>query len=179
MTISFISEPKTQTLAPSFEEPIEMLEACHDKIRFFCHQLFSLPEILKANGVNDGVRNTIDQIMRYFDVAAPLHHADEEQNVFPALLEICPELAPIIERLIGQHLELQHDWMKIREQLLAVKSGKAHALSARRAMNFARRYRLHAEDEEEGIFILAAQHLSKEKLEELGEKMSARRHTHP
>lgn len=174
-----ISEPNAFKLAPSFDEPIEMLEACHDKVRHFCHQLSFLPQQLRATGVNAQIRSSIEQIMRYFDIAAPLHHADEEENLFPEILKHCPEFAPLIERLVGQHLELQHDWLKIREQLIAVHSGKYLALSERRVMNFARRYRLHASDEEEFIFAQARQKIPADILQNLGKIMRERRQTPP
>ncbi len=74
--------PIGQALAPSFDHPIEMLEACHDKVRHFTHQLAQLPAHLDQFGITDATIQTIHGILRYFDVAAPLHHADEEQNLF-------------------------------------------------------------------------------------------------
>ena len=39
--------------SPSFEDPIAMLLACHDKIRRFCTELSLLPEHLSQHGWDD------------------------------------------------------------------------------------------------------------------------------
>ncbi|VEI45489.1 hemerythrin HHE cation binding domain-containing protein [Actinobacillus equuli] len=62
----------------SWAEPIDMLYACHSKVKRFCKQLHILPEYLAKNGVNQAVRNDVQQILNYFNLSAPLHHEDEE-----------------------------------------------------------------------------------------------------
>ncbi|UGA39749.1 hemerythrin domain-containing protein [Chromobacterium haemolyticum] len=81
--------------APSFEQPLEMLQACHDKIRRFCDQLDQLPSYIEQHGVDEAARNTIDGLVRYFDLAGPAHHSDEEDELFPLILErVCPPPPP-------------------------------------------------------------------------------------
>lgn len=167
--------PIGQALAPSFDHPIEMLEACHDKVRYFTHQLAQLPAHLDQFGITDATIQTIHGILRYFDVAAPLHHADEEQNLFPALLTVAPQYSPLIERLLAEHLELNMSWLVLREQLQQVQQGHAQALSRTRVQRFCRRYRLHALDEENEVFTAAKDFLSDMRLQELGQPMAARR----
>ena len=61
----------------SWEEPIEMLYACHSKVKRFCNQLRILPDYLTQNGINQAVKNDVKQILTYFNLSAPLHHDDE------------------------------------------------------------------------------------------------------
>jgi len=46
--------------------------------------------------------------MRYFDMAAPLHHEDEKLHVFPALLK-WPDVAlhQLVARLIAGHRQIE------------------------------------------------------------------------
>ena len=45
----------TQAFA-SWDEPIEMLYACHSKVKSFCRQLQLLPDYLAEHGVNQAVK---------------------------------------------------------------------------------------------------------------------------
>ena len=47
----------------SWEEPIEMLYACHSKVKRFCNQLRILPDYLTQNGINQAVKNDVKQIL--------------------------------------------------------------------------------------------------------------------
>jgi len=73
----------------TWAEPIEMLYACHSKVKRFCKQLQILPVYLAEHGVNQAVKNDVQQILNYFNISAPLHHDDEEKDFFPALVEVC------------------------------------------------------------------------------------------
>ena len=72
-------------LAPDFGTPLAMLTACHDKVRHFAALSLKLAAHIEAKGCDDEAREPASNILRYFDVAAPLHHADEEEDLFPAL----------------------------------------------------------------------------------------------
>ena len=61
----------------TWNEPIDMLYACHSKVKRFCKQLTILPGYLEKNGVNQAVLNDVKTILQYFNHAAPLHHDDE------------------------------------------------------------------------------------------------------
>ena len=49
-----------------------------------CAQLDKLPGYL-AEWRHPVVVTTLEGVLRYFDVAGPLHHADEERDLFPLL----------------------------------------------------------------------------------------------
>ena len=81
----------------TWAEPIEMLYACHSKVKRFCKQLQILPAYLAENGVNQAVKNDVQQILNYFNRSAPLHHEDEEQDFFPILASKKPEAQTAID----------------------------------------------------------------------------------
>ena len=68
-----------ETKSVTFAEPIEMLYACHGKVRRFCSQVAMLSDYIAENGCNQIVLQTIRQIAQYFNVAAPLHHKTKKK----------------------------------------------------------------------------------------------------
>ena len=46
----------------TWKQPIEMLYACHTKVKRFCNQLRILPDYLIKNGLNQVVKNDVQQI---------------------------------------------------------------------------------------------------------------------
>ena len=84
------------TRSVTFEQPTAMLRACHGKVKRFCSQLHALPDYLQQHGYNTVAEQAVAQIRHYFNVAAPLHHQDEEEDFFPLLLQYAPEAKALI-----------------------------------------------------------------------------------
>ena len=70
-----------------FEAPLEMLSACHARIEQQCATLQRLVPHVASHGADTQARSAAAGVMRYFDTAAVDHHADEEVDLFPALIE--------------------------------------------------------------------------------------------
>ena len=83
---SRVSLPGLHTPGAGFDEPFEMLGACHDRVRRSLDLLQRLRDYLKTHACDDSARQAARDVLRYFDIAAPLHHEDEELHVFPPLL---------------------------------------------------------------------------------------------
>ena len=137
-----------ETKSVTFAEPIEMLYACHGKVRRFCSQVAMLSNYIAENGCNQIVLQTIRQIAQYFNVAAPLHHEDEEENFFPLLLQYAPQAQESVVELLRQHISLHNNWAAVSDVHLAI---------------------------EEPLFDMGKTFIPKEKLTEIGEIMAARR----
>lgn len=165
--------------APSFDEPLDMLYACHDKVRRFCDQLDALPAYIAEHGRNQAVINTITGIVRYFDLAGPAHHQDEEDELFPLILARQPDAAPKIEQLLGEHGYLHSRWNAIRDDLLAYNAATLDSISADEVHEFARLYREHAQREEQWLFPTAAALINDSELADAGRRMAARRTLKP
>ena len=161
--------------APSFDEPLDMLYACHDKVRVFCEQLDALPGYIASHGHSHAALNTIHGIVRYFEIAGPAHHQDEEDELFPLILARQPEAAPKIEQLLGEHGYLHSRWNAIRDDLLAFSEGKLEQLNGAEILEFTRLYREHAQREEAWLFPVAGTLISEDELAEAGKRMAARR----
>ena len=157
--------------APSFDEPLDMLYACHDKVRRFCDQLDALPAYIAEHGRNQAVINTISGI--------PAHHQDEEDELFPLILARQPDAAPKIEQLLGEHGYLHSRWNAIRDDLLAYNAAMLDSISADEVHEFARLYREHAQREEQWLFPTAAALINDSELADAGRRMAARRTLKP
>jgi hemerythrin-like domain-containing protein len=163
------------TTAPSFEQPLEMLLACHDKIRRFCDLLDKLPPYIEEHGVDETARNAIDDVVRYFDTAGPAHHTDEEEELFPLIEERLPTSASRLEQLAAEHGYLHSCWNAIRDDLTSLRDGRIRQISKSELQEFARQYREHAATEEAWLFPAAASALSEDELLAAGASMARRR----
>ena len=74
--------------AVGFDTPFEMLEACHERVERSLDLLARLCSYLHDHACDDTARQAARDVLRYFDIAAPLHHEDEELHVFPLLLAL-------------------------------------------------------------------------------------------
>lgn len=158
----------------TWAEPIEMLYACHSKVKRFCKQLQILPTYLAEHGVNQAVKNDVQQILTYFNVSAPLHHEDEEKDFFPALVSVYPKAQENIDALESQHISLHQSWDELAAQLVELLEDKRTAINEELIKRFVSGYDLHI-PLEEPLFELGKEYLSQEKLIEIGQVMAKRR----
>ncbi len=172
--------PGHSSLSASFEAPLEMLYACHQRIHKQCATLRRLVPHLQAHGADAKAREAAAQVLRYFDTAAVHHHADEEQDLFPALLEsmagsdaVC--LRELIEGLVAQHRELDARWHALRNALEDIAKGEAATLGAAAVDALTQAYAAHIAREEAELLPMAARLLDDAALQHVGAAMCARR----
>lgn len=162
------------TQSITFEEPIDMLYACHDKVRRFCNQVKILPGYMAENGCNDVVLQVMRQISQYFNVAAPLHHEDEEENFFPLLLQYAPQAQESIDELLRQHESLHTNWSAVAAEFDRLEADADYRLNEEVLKCFTAGYDVHL-GIEEPLFEMGKTFIPKEKLTEIGKVMAARR----
>lgn len=163
-----------ETKSVTFAEPIEMLYACHGKVRRFCNQVAMLSDYIAENGCNQIVLQTIRQISRYFNVAAPLHHEDEEENFFPLLLQYAPQARESVGELLHQHIGLHDNWAAVSAEFAKLEVDNTYIPDAEAFKRFVAGYDVHLAIEEP-LFDMGKTFIPKEKLTEIGEIMAARR----
>lgn len=113
-----IAIPGFSTPTVGADAPLELLSACHARIERQCATLLRLAVHLAAHGIDDEARQAATSVMRYFDLSAPNHHADEEQDLFPALLESVAGsdaqcLRALIDGLSAEHRALEALWRRV------------------------------------------------------------------
>jgi hemerythrin-like domain-containing protein len=96
--------------------PLDLLLACHERIRHFSAVARRIAE--SANAPLDQIADAAADVHRYFTVALPLHEADETVSVEPRLSAAVPGCAAALasEQMLVQHKEIN---MLLR-QLLAL-----------------------------------------------------------
>lgn len=173
--------PGHQAPAVGFEVPLEMLSACHGRIDNQCATLRRLLQHVQSHGVDESARVAARAVIRYFETAARLHHADEEQNLFPALIEsmagsdaIC--IRELTEGLIAQHRQLEAQWQRVHAALRRLSDDSdATALQASDVEALIGLYEQHIALEERELLPMAARLLSDASLEAVGRAMRERR----
>lgn len=148
--------PLLQPVTPSIEAPLELLKACHDKVRRFSALVPRLRDHLARHGPDAQAQEAARSILRYFEVAAPLHHDDEEQDLFPALRALGQAtLNHHMDELQAEHGDLSGLWQQVQPWLQATADGQALACPDA-AESFAQRYPAHAQREEDDVYPAAA-----------------------
>ncbi|OAM26653.1 cation-binding protein [Eikenella longinqua] len=160
------------TQSVTFEQPTAMLRACHGKVQRFCGQLNMLEGYLKQHGYNNVADQSIAQIRHYFNVAAPLHHQDEEEDFFPLLLRHAPEARPLIQALEAEHDTLHRNWDELNQHLASLADGIP--LNPELIARFTAGYDFHIPREEQ-LFKLGEQKIPQAELQAIGKRMAARR----
>lgn len=162
------------------EAPLEMLAACHIRIEHQCDVLLRLAEHLPAHGADHQAQSAAKAIIRYFDTAAIHHHADEEEDLFPALLESVAGSDPVcirqmIERLCDQHRQLEAAWTRLSKPLANVATGQSAVLPQQEVSDFVNLYKAHIRLEDEELLPMANRLLGLNDIEHIGAAMRHRR----
>jgi hemerythrin-like domain-containing protein len=166
--------------AADFDHPIEILEACHQRIRRNCSLIERIARHLGTRGADEEARHAARGALRYFDDAGRNHHHDEEDDLFPAMAlrargEDRALVAAVVERLRMEHTQLEAAWGAMRTRLEDVAGGARSAVSPVEAQAFSRAYDRHMEIEEVTLFPLARRLLDAATVAQVGAAMAARR----
>jgi len=164
---------------PSFDDPIEMLHACHGRILSQCDTLRKLTIHLTRYGCDQQVQQAATNILRYFDTAGQFHHQDEEKDLFPTLRISANADKTYIDslfvRLLKEHAEMFHAWIKLRPELFLLSQGVQVNLADSITENFIAKYTSHIAVEEEELLPLSMQLLDTQQLIKIGMRMAERR----
>ena len=163
--------------APSFDDPLGMLSACHTRIERQLSTLERLARHLPEHGADAQARNAARGILRYFDTAEPNHHADEEASVFPRLLAHSASVRELVMDLQSQHEGLHARWRTLRPLLAGIASGQRANLPPRLVNEVQEAYARHIALEDETLLPLCSDLLGEDDLAAIGREMAARRAT--
>lgn len=167
--------------AVGFEQPFEMLEACHERVKRSLDLLQRLGAHLDAYGADTQAAAAARDVLRYFDIAGPLHHEDEERHVLPRLR--ASGHGALAERLHTDHTALSAAWQGWRTVLEGVCAGRWDGAAATRVRagwrEFEALYEAHIAIEEAQAFPCAAHGLPAGTLAAMGHEMAGRRRPTP
>jgi hemerythrin-like domain-containing protein len=173
-----------QKLAPTFQQPLELLSDCHRRVESFLRALILVAEQARGGELNSRQREALETALRYFREAAPKHTADEEESLFPRMREIgdraSREALAKIQALEADH-EVAKDGHNAVEQLGQkwLADGRlsgdetSRLVKALDELQFI--YERHIAVEDSEIFPLAKQVLDSKTLSDVGREMAERR----
>lgn len=166
--------------APGLDEPLEMLHACHERVRAQLQTLTRLAQWLSQQGADEQAQRAARAVMRYFDLAAVNHHLDEEEDLLPAMLAAVDaaeraRLQALVDRILAEHVALATRWAGLRVLLARVAEGEAAALEEDQVVHFSAAYETHIRLEENEILPWAGRLLGADAVERISHRMTARR----
>ncbi len=146
---------RTGPLGPPAEEPLELLLACHVRLRSF--SALSLALATRTDLPPAEMADAAQRLLRYFQVALPLHEADEEDSLAPALLATSAgsRVQDALGTMAAQHEQLH----EILDALIPAWEGIAAAASE---ANAPRAVGVPAQSEARGLSNLIELHLDLE-----------------
>jgi hypothetical protein len=161
--------------APSFDDPLGMLLACHGRMRRQLATLTRLSRHLGEVGLDAEAQTAALAVARYFDRAAPDHHADEDLSLMPRLVARAPDMAPLAATVHATHTDLERRWRKVRPLLSSIVVRRRQALPLRLVQDLAAAYENHLAQEEAAVLPRAHELLDAEAIAALGREFAARR----
>ncbi len=164
-----------------FDDPLEMLLACHRRIEKQLETLKRLRAHLASEGVDPEASAAAQSVLRYFAKSAVDHHHDEEHDVFP-LLEArigassdALRFRALRERLEADHRELEAAWHHLKKPLEGVAEELMRALPETEVHAFVSAYASHILAEETALAEFFQRWVDDRDRETLGRAMAARR----
>jgi hemerythrin-like domain-containing protein len=173
------SLPGFNAPAIGFEQPFEMLQACHERVRRSLGLLERIVAHVDALGHDAQSRAAAGDVLRYFDQAAPQHHEDEERHVFPALAGQSEQaVRAAVRQLQADHVRMHALWSRLRRVLLRWQDADPPPVSAAERgliAEFAACYPPHIALEESLVYPAARALFDAAALDHAGREMAARR----
>ncbi len=175
-----VALPGFASPAVGFEQPFEMLMACHERVNRSLDLLHRLLDHVDANGHDKQSRSAAADVLRYFDIAAPLHHEDEEFHIFPVLVSgQDARLRDAVSALQNDHECMTTGWMALRGTLVQWRDDKhpplPDAALRQRVQDYTGMYGAHIHTEESLVYPAARDLMDAAALARIGAEMQARR----
>lgn len=172
--------PGFSSPAVGLDAPLALLSACHDRIGRQCATLRRIAGHVAQHGADAVAQTAAASVLRYFDTAALLHHRDEEDDLFPALIDSMAGsdarcLHAMVEGFTEEHRQLEMLWARLREPLTAVSAGRPADLDEAAVVQFCDQYAAHIQREEDELLPMAARLLDDSALSGMSQAMRARR----
>ena len=176
-----VNLPGFQSPAVGYDEPFEMLIVCHERVQRMLDLLDRARIHALTKGCDANLNSAFTDVMRYFDLAAPQHHLDEELHVFPIVLAKGNQSQKeLVALLIQDHETMAHLWQSVRSILsevlqtprdLPVFSHRDNALID----DFRNAYAKHISNEELSIYPASTEYMTQNDFASMSEEMKVRR----
>lgn len=175
------ARPSLFDASVGFDDPLEMLLACHRRIERQLATLGRLQAHLARNGVDAEASVAAQAILRYFARPAEHHHEDEEKDLFPLAEERIPAGADkarfhgLRQQLESDHRNVRELWGRIRKPLEAIADGLPRTLHEADVKALLEAYARHIALEEVALHELFERWIDASDRATLGRSMRERR----
>ena len=152
------------TPAASADQPLDEFAHCHEGILHKLDELGRLPALLAPAAE---ARRIAAEALTFFESAVLQHHAEEERELFPAVLASATQgderdhAQALVERLVKEHREVERTWQHLKPQIKAVAQGQDVKFDAAALTALVASYQSHARFEEAQLLPLAKQILGR------------------
>jgi pyridoxamine 5'-phosphate oxidase len=177
--------PDTQGDQPpaGLERPLDLVDACHERVRRMTEMLVRLSEHLDEHGADDRAAVSAQSILDCFTGVWIHHLRDEELDLFPRLRQRlqgrtsagAQRVLSTISTLMEQHRALQGRWKQIEPSLQAVRQRTSMRLNGAAVHAFVAAYRAHLDLEEDILAPAYRRLLTDEDVTQVGLGMARRR----
>ncbi len=153
----------TNTVA---DAPLTNFSNCHQGIIAHLDAFGELPDVLP---VAQQACAIADETLQFFRVAVFDHHAEEEKDLFPAVLAAADKGAErdivkgMVNALIAEHREIEAIWRALEPGLAKLAKGQlTTTIDGQAVVRLVQKYRAHARLEEERFLPMAEQILGRQ-----------------
>lgn len=144
--------------APATDEPVEHFSQCHVGIVSRLQELGHLPALVDPMR---RAREIASQTLRFFHEAVIEHHAEEEQELFPAVLASAAKGAErervqaMVDRLTAEHRSVEGRFSRLEPALKKIAKGEPADIDAQAVADLVTDYVGHARFEEQHFLPLS------------------------
>jgi ribosomal protein L12E/L44/L45/RPP1/RPP2 len=138
--------------------PVQDFSHCHDGILSGLRDFAALPPLQEAAL---RAREIARQTLALLDKAVHEHHAEEEEELFTAVLRSAKagverdRVAALVRQLTQEHREIEGMWRRMRPEVSSAAAGKAAPLRENSVKLLVDVYTMHAQLEEQEFLPLA------------------------
>lgn len=146
------------------EQPLTNFSHCHDGILAHLDSFGELPALLEPAA---RARKVAEETVAFFRAAVYEHHAEEERELFPAVLasavkgEERDKVQNMVNWLTQEHRDVEALWARLEPQLKKVAKGQVAEVDGDAITHLVAKYRAHARFEEDEFLPLSEQILGR------------------
>lgn len=145
-------------------KPLTNFSSCHEGIVLHLKTFGELPALLETAA---RARKIAEETLEFFQGAVFDHHAEEEKDLFPAVLAHAAKggehdkVQAMIKGLTAEHRNIEAIWSELQPQLQKVAKGHLSDVDAAAVQRLVSKYSAHAKLEEEELLPLAEEILGR------------------
>jgi len=162
--------------ATDFSNGLQVITDYHQDFLARGKKLVELAKQIQKQGMTEALANECMDMYCHYSHATILHHKDEEEALFPLLVDQSSLIIGMIERLIMDHEEIELSWAAVAKRLSHPEQITNHDHFLHLTIEFEKILRDHLTREDEDFSPQIKKILTADQMKQAGEKMADLRH---